>query len=73
MAHSKTTRNWTAKEFQKLLKANGYVISRYSGDHIIYVKPNCTQHISITATRINMMMARRLIKENNLDTSLFIK
>ena len=72
MAHSKNTRNWTPKEFQKLLEQNGYRITRTSGSHLIFTKQGCS-HISIPATNVNMMLARRLIKENNLNTSQFIK
>ena len=72
MAHSKTTRNWSAREFQKMLEYNGYRITRTAGSHLIYTKAG-HPHISIPATNVNMMLARRLIKENNLDTSKFIK
>ena len=65
-------KNWSPREFQKLLEVNGYKCSRTSGSHLIFTKPGVT-HISIPATNVNMMVARRLIKENNLDTSLFIK
>ena len=73
MAHSKNTRNWSVREFKELLRINGYILTRSKGDHLIFTKPNCIQHISIPATQINMMVARRLIKENNLDTTAFIK
>lgn len=52
------------KEMQKILRNNGYTLDRYNGDHYIYVKRG-TSHISINR-ELNPMVARRLIKENNL-------
>lgn len=52
------------KEMQKILRNNGYTLDRYNGDHYIYVKRG-TNHISINR-ELNPMVARRLIKENNL-------
>ena len=72
MAH-RMIKDWSVKEFQKLLRINGYTYTRAAGSHLIYTKEGCKQHIAIPATNLNMMVARRLIKENNLDTSDFIK
>ena len=55
----------TDREFAKLLKQNGYVVSRTSGDHTIWY--NNILRDSITVTKhINPMIARRLIKQHNL-------
>ena len=51
-------------EFIRLVKKNGYFYDRNNGDHVIYVN-NEGRHISIPET-MQCVIARRLIKENNL-------
>ena len=53
-------------DLQKLLIALGFHL-RIKGDHFIYTDGNRTVSINY---RINKMVALRLIKENNLDTSV---
>lgn len=60
-----TKKQWTPKEFQRVLKQNGFCIVRSKGSHIIWKNEN-NKTISIPATKVNAMLARRLIKENNL-------
>lgn len=56
---------YTDREFERLLKKNGYTIERYNGSHTIWVKPG---HNSIAVPKsVNPMVIRRLIKENNLE------
>ena len=51
------------REFEKILKDNGYVVARTSGGHTIWKKGDN----SITVNHnINPMVMRRLIKEHNL-------
>ena len=57
-------RTWSLREFKKLLATNGYKRVR-AGGHLIY--SNGERTISITSNKINRMIARRLIKENNLE------
>lgn len=53
------------REFARVLKANGYVIARHSGDHAIWY--NADKKDSITVNKdINPMVMRRLIREHNL-------
>lgn len=53
------------KKFIQLLKKNGFVYDRSSGNHDIYVRNG--SHISVPYdVEINAVLARRLIKENNL-------
>ncbi len=54
---------WTTREFRKILRENGYELVRAKGDHFIFRKGNRTITIN---NRINVMVARRLIKENML-------
>ena len=54
----------SSREIIKILKNNNYKCIRVSGDHHIY--SNGTNTISITVPKINRMIVRRLIKENNL-------
>lgn len=57
-------KQYTNKEFEKLLKENGFVYIRTKGSHHIYYN-NSGKHISIPKT-LNSVIARRLCKENNL-------
>lgn len=57
-------KQYTHKEFVRLLKKNGYWLDRQSGSHSIYLN-NKGRHISIPQTLV-CVIARRLIKENNL-------
>lgn len=51
------------KKMRKVLDMNGYKLIRTKGSHFIY--SNGTRTISINKD-LNMMVARRLIKENGL-------
>ena len=66
-----TDRQWTHDEFCKLVERNGFKYSRNNGSHAIYVNDK-GRHISIPYNLV-WVIARRLIKENNLDTSKKIK
>jgi len=55
--------NFNFKTMCKILKQNGYILLRTKGSHFIYSNGNRT--ISINKD-LNMMVARRLIKENQL-------
>lgn len=57
-------RQWTYREFCKMLRGNGFYLDRKNGDHSIYVNDS-GRHISIPL-RVNACVAQRLIKENNL-------
>ncbi len=58
---------YNTKDMIQILEGNGFRLSRRSGDYFIYT--DGTRTISINY-RINKMVALRLIKENNLDTSV---
>lgn len=51
---------WTTREFKKMLRENGYELVRSKGDHFTFKKGSDTITIN---NRINVMVARRLIKE----------
>lgn len=57
-------RQYTSREFIKIVKFNGFYYNRYKGDHAIYVNDK-GKHISIPRN-LECVIARRLIKENNL-------
>jgi predicted RNA binding protein YcfA (HicA-like mRNA interferase family) len=61
-------RQYTQKEFIRIVKKNGFHYDRYSGSHAIYVNDE-GRHISIPHN-LESVIARRLIKENNLDVNL---
>ena len=51
------------RDFERLLKSNGFMLARTSGDHFIYKRGGETAVIN---TRPNRMICRRLIKEYSL-------
>lgn len=57
-------KQYTRREFVKVLNANGFEYKRSKGSHDIYYNDE-GRHISVPATLIDVI-ARRLIKENNL-------
>ena len=57
-------RQYTSREFIRIIEKNGFYYSRNNGDHSIYVNDK-GEHISIPH-RLACVIARRLIKENNL-------
>ena len=60
-------RQYTQKEFIKVVKRNGFRYERHSGSHAIYTRNG--RHISIPH-KLECVIARRLIKENNLNTNI---
>ena len=54
------------RQFEKLLKANGYEYDRQSGDHRIYTKDGCN-HISFNMRKLNPIVVQRLIREHRLE------
>lgn len=57
-------KQYTSREFTKIVKSNGFKYNRSSGSHFIYVNDK-GRHISIPK-KLECVIARRLIKENNL-------
>lgn len=58
-------RQYTRREFVKIVKANGFEYRRSHGSHDIYYNKS-GRHISIPETLVDVI-ARRLIKENKLE------
>ena len=61
-------RQYTSREFIKIVEFNGFYYNRCKGDHAIYMNDN-GKHISIPKN-LECVIARRLIKENNLVTDI---
>ena len=61
-------RQYTQKKFIKILLKNGFYYSRHNGDHAIYVNNN-GNHVSVPK-KLKCVIARRLIKENNLNIEI---
>ena len=57
-------KQYTHREFSRIVKKNGYVLTRSNGSHFIYVNKE-GKHICIPQ-KLESVIARRLIKENNL-------
>lgn len=61
-------KQYTQREFIRIVKNNGFQYNRHNGDHAIYVNDK-GRHISIPKN-LECVIARRLIKENNLITDI---
>ena len=61
-------KQFTSREFIKIVKLNGYFYNRSNRDHDIFINDN-GDHISIP-NHLECVIARRLIKENNLITDI---
>lgn len=57
-------RQYTSREFIRIVEFNGFHYNRCKGDHAIYIN-NKGRHISIPRN-LECVIALRLIKENNL-------
>lgn len=57
------TKEFSGREFKRILMNNGFEYVRQSGDHAIYKRGNET---AVVNTKLNKMVARRLIKTHNL-------
>ena len=58
---------YNTREAKKILRKNGWIYVRSSGDHTIYKKDNKTIWIS---EKLNRMIWERLVNENNLDLNV---
>ena len=61
-------RQYTSREFIKIVEFNGFYYNRCRGDHAIYVNDK-GRHISIPKN-LECVIALRLIKENNLEVNI---
>ena len=61
-------KQYTQREFIKICIANGFYFKRRNGGHSIYIN-DVGRHISIPSN-LECVIARRLIKENNLETDI---
>lgn len=56
--------NLNPREFQQILKKNGFVYNHQTGNNRIWYRGS--EHISVTASKLNPLLAKRLVKEYNL-------
>lgn len=61
-------RQYTSREFIKIVEFNGFYYNRCKGDHAVYVNDK-GRHISIPKN-LESVIALRLIKENNLEVNI---
>ena len=61
-------KQFTHREFVRVVVANSFYYDRHNGDHAIYVNDK-GRHVSIPKN-LECVIARRLIKENNLITDI---
>ena len=57
------TKEFSSKEFKRILMDNGFEFVRHNGDHAIYKRGGET---AVVNKKLNKMVARRLIKTHNL-------
>ena len=57
------TKEFSSKEFKRILMDNGFEFVRCNGDHYIYKRNNET---AVVNKKLNKMVARRLLKTHNL-------
>lgn len=55
---------WSKRDIQKILKENGWKLSRCNGSHKIYVNAS-NQHMSVPESHNNVIMLR-LFKQYNI-------
>ena len=60
-------KEYKSREFEKILKINGYSYERCKGDHATY-KNESGKTITINLVRFKPIVAQRLIKEHCLVT-----
>lgn len=56
-------KQYSTREFKSLVSRNGFVLDRCKGDHFIYKRNDDTIVIN---NKINMCVAKRLVKQFNL-------
>lgn len=61
-------KQYTSREFIKIVEFNGFYYNRHSGSHAIFIN-NEGRHISIPKN-LESVIALRLIKENKLATDI---
>lgn len=63
--------NYTFREMEAIVKANGYVFIRCTGSHHIYKKDGAENTIVLAKRKhVNACIAKRLIKENKLNITI---
>lgn len=60
-------KQYTQREFIRIVEKNGFRYERHSGSHAIYSRGG--RHVSIPH-KLECVIARRLIKENKLNTNI---
>ena len=55
---------YSFRDFTKILRRNGFYLARCRGDHYMFKKGG--KNVTVNR-KLNMMVARRLIKENDLE------
>lgn len=58
-------KEYSRKEFERILANNGYTVARQDGKHCIWKKDGM-HNIAVPKHKLNFMICKRLIKENNL-------
>jgi len=60
--------SYSLKQFTRILKNNGFILDRIKGSHHIF--KNEKNNIIVVPRILNICVATRLIKENNLNVNI---
>ena len=66
MATLGKTKNFSSREFNKILTDNGFELIRKKGDHYIFKRGSDTVATTNGGSRMNQMVEKRIIKTYNL-------
>lgn len=67
MATPGKVRNFSSREFNRILIQNGFKLVRKKGDHYIFKRGQDTVTTTNGSSGMNSMVARRIIKTYNLE------
>ena len=59
-------KEYTAREFKRILEKNGYQYDRCKGDHATYKNAETKRQLTYNVVRFKPIVAQRLIKEHSL-------
>lgn len=62
-------KQYTRREVERILKANGYHAERWKGSHNVWSKPGC-QSICLSGQKMRCVIVRRIFRENGIDVEI---
>ena len=62
--------NYSLRECKLILKNNGFVYDHQTGSHMIYRRDKITISVPCSNNKVNPMLFRRLMRENQMEVIL---